>query len=92
MLSVNTTIICFAEDGKFPNTSAPSATNCNEIFEAGNRDNGVYGIIVSANIYKVYCEFERDGYNWMVKSFCLFKRKFLFVCFFKLFAMLCAHL
>ena len=50
-------------------------SNCDDLFEHGLRADGVYGIFVGENVIQTYCEFDRDGYNWMVrcKKKCLIK-------------------
>ena len=43
-----------------------NSSNCDDLFNLGFRADGVYGIFISGNIIQIYCEFDRDGYNWMV--------------------------
>ena len=40
--------------------------NCDDIFNIGQRTDGVYEILVGSTIVQTFCEFDRDGYNWMV--------------------------
>ena len=44
--------------------------NCDDRYEAGYRTDGVYvyGISIGGNIIQVFCEFQREGNNWMVNT------------------------
>ena len=44
-----------------------NSSNCDDLFDLGLRANGVYGILVGEKIVQTFCEFDRDGYNWMVR-------------------------
>ena len=43
-----------------------NSSNCDDLFNLGFRVDGVYGIFVGGKIIQTYCEFDQNGYNWMV--------------------------
>ena len=40
--------------------------NCDDVYNAGFRHDGVYDISVNNRLVQVYCQFGSDGNNWMV--------------------------
>ena len=40
--------------------------NCDDLFNLGSRADGVYGIFVGGSITQAFCEFDQNGFNWMV--------------------------
>ena len=42
--------------------------NCDDVYNAGFRDDGVYNISVNNRPVQVYCQFGSDGNNWMVSK------------------------
>jgi len=49
-------------------TAALSHRNCDDIFNDGERNDGVFEIFTGSRFTKGYCEFDRENYNWMVKT------------------------
>ena len=57
----------FTDDAKFlKNFSKTKPRNCDDIYNAGNRINGIYYIFTGKRIVKVFCELEQIGNNWLV--------------------------
>ena len=42
--------------------------NCNDLYDAGYRADEVYDIFIQKKFIRVFCEFQFEGYNWMVKT------------------------
>ena len=47
--------------------AALAPKNCDDLFNSGRRADGVYEIFVGRKIIQTFCEFDRDGNNWMVR-------------------------
>ena len=47
---------------------AVTRSNCDEIYEAGIQEDGVYDIFSKISFDQVYCEFDRNGSNWLVSA------------------------
>ena len=43
--------------------------DCDDFYNLGWRANGVYDVHVGRSTVQTYCEFNQDGYNWMVNIF-----------------------
>jgi len=43
--------------------------DCDGIYNQGIRDDGIYGLLVRKGYVEGYCEFQKDGHNWMVNYF-----------------------
>ena len=43
-----------------------SRSNCDDISSAGYRTDGVYLLFSGKQFFNVFCEFNKDGHNWMV--------------------------
>ena len=43
-----------------------SRHNCDNIFEAGINEDGVYEIFTGGDLVQVYCEFNQSNSHWMV--------------------------
>jgi len=58
----------FADDLKYLMTRAAtmSLRNCDDIFNDGERNDGVYEIFTGFSYTQAFCEFNRENYNWMV--------------------------
>jgi len=50
-------------------TTALSRRNCDGIFNGGVRTDGVFEIFTGYSFTRIYCEFDRGNYNWMVKMY-----------------------
>ena len=48
--------------------SFSSKHGCDEVYESGVRDNGVYVISTGRQSVEVYCQFNLDGHHWMVSA------------------------
>ena len=64
--------VCIADDiKKLMNVVAALASNsCDDIFNLRQQAvvDGVYGVNVGGNIIPIYCEFDQNGTNWMVRK------------------------
>ena len=45
-----------------------SAKNCDVIHAHGYSTDGVFGILTGDSFVQAYCEFDREGQNWMVSE------------------------
>ena len=53
--------------------AATASRNC-DVFNFGqSRENGVYDILVRGRIVEMFCEFDQNGFSWMVR----FRKKYL---------------
>ena len=64
-------VVCFTEDintlmGVVAALASRNSSNCDDLFNLGFQADGVYGIFVGGNIIQTFCEFDRNGSNWMV--------------------------
>ena len=64
-------VVCFTEEFEVlkrvvPALASRNLHNCDAIFNLGQRTDGVYEIFVGSTLVQTFCEFDRDGYNWMV--------------------------
>ena len=56
--------------------------NCDDVYENySNSEDGVYTIYTGQQFVQVYCEFQKEGHNWMVTLKYLFLRVFSFCLF-----------
>ena len=44
--------------------------NCDDVPQAGVQADGVYEVFIAGNFVQVYCEFNREGNNWLVSAKC----------------------
>ena len=47
--------------------AALAPKNCDNFFDLSQRADGVYEIFVGRRIIQTFCEFDRNGYNWIVR-------------------------
>ena len=41
---------------------------CNKLYNEGTRGDGIYDVIANGNRIEVFCEFEKNGHNWLVSG------------------------
>ena len=46
-----------------------TAKNCDVFYEIGYSTDGVFGILTGDSSVQAFCEFDQEGYNWMVSEY-----------------------
>ena len=46
-----------------------TAKNCDVLHEIGYTTDGVFGILTGDSSVQAFCEFDQEGYNWMVSEY-----------------------
>ena len=49
-------------------TATKTGKNCDDFHEIGYSSDGVFGIFTGDSLVQAYCEFDREGHNWMVSE------------------------
>ena len=50
------------------NSTSKTASNCDVFHEMGFSTDGVFEIFTGDSLVQAYCEFDREGHNWMVSE------------------------